>query len=71
VFFTLNFIGILNNRLFTVDFKLLQLVAQHAFNRLAFVALGNRLYDIGNGVILQLQNKFAVKEHKPNTKSLK
>jgi hypothetical protein len=55
--FTLDLIRVLNDRLFAVDLKLLQLVAKHSFDRFALVTLSNRLNNAGYCVILERLNR--------------
>lgn len=50
--FALCLIRILDNRFFAIDFGLLELMAQHTFNRLALILAGNLLNGIGNCIIL-------------------
>lgn len=56
VFFALDFVGVLNDRLFTVDLKLLQLMAEHSLDRFALVTLGDGLDHACYSVILEKAN---------------
>jgi hypothetical protein len=57
VLFTLDLVRVLNNRFFTVNFKLLQLVAKHSFDGFALVAFGDRLNNARNCLILKKLNR--------------
>ena len=47
--------GVLDDRLLAVDDVLLQLVAQHALDRLALVGLGDLLNGVRDGVGLEIE----------------
>ena len=49
---TLDFVRILNDRLFSVDLELLQLMAEHSFDGFALVTFSNGLDDGCYSVIL-------------------
>jgi hypothetical protein len=53
VLFTLVFAWVLNDRRFTVDLKLLELVAKHSNDRFALETFSNGLDNVGNCLVLQ------------------
>ncbi len=58
VLLALNFVRVLDNRFLAVNLKLLELVAQHTLNRLALVALGDRLNGIRHCRILRKRSIY-------------
>jgi hypothetical protein len=58
VLFTLVFAWVLNDRRFTVDLKLLELVAKHSNDRFALETFSNGLDNVGNCLVLQKLNRI-------------
>lgn len=53
VLLALRLVRVLDDRLLAVDLALLQLVAEHALDRLAFVRVGNLVHCLGDGVVVR------------------